>query len=161
MWEIERSHSQNRWPQRTKGIFQTVWHHAEFIRWKKKLGMLSVLALVCSISSYMCWGPALLEMAELPMESGEWIPCLTLPLCVVFALSIRLSLSQLISFPIFSLLVLSYIIRGKGRRRGEWESICIGFNYCLGSYHDNPPKKLKVYIEMEDKTQTQFFVLFL
>ena len=48
----------------------------------------------------------------LPMGSSELIPCFALPLCAAFALPIKLSLSQTMSYLTLTLLILSPVPPG-------------------------------------------------
>ena len=64
--ETGRGHSQDRWPKLAKGIFHTIWHHAEYINWgkKKEGGAFSTMAFVFPSNCYLCCSPALLGVAE-------------------------------------------------------------------------------------------------
>lgn len=76
-WEVGRWHSQDRLPQLTKVIFQTIWHHAQYIKWREGRGTGGCLEW-CSLSSQVTvahdGGLAPLEMAEHLLPHGkQWI----------------------------------------------------------------------------------------
>ena len=81
----------------------------------------------------------------LPMRSSEWIPYFALLACVAFALPIKRSLSQCMSFLTFTLPVLSSI-----PTRGEWASGCVVLSCLLGLNH-NTGKRQQLQIRMRQK----------
>jgi len=68
--------------------------------------MFGVVAFILPSNCYVWWSPAFLEMAKLPMGSSEWILYFALLVRAMFALPVKLSLSQPTSFLIFPLLIL-------------------------------------------------------
>ena len=88
-------------------------------RRKRKWGTFEVNAFVFPSNHYMWWSPAFLVMAEqLSADGKQWINSLFCFACMCgFALAIKLSLSQPLSFLIFTLLILSPIPLW-----GEWAS---------------------------------------
>ena len=69
---VGRGHSRDSWPQLTKGIFHTIWHHAQHIKLEEEeggRGTFGAMAFVIPSNHYVWWSPAFLEMAEqLPAE---------------------------------------------------------------------------------------------
>lgn len=84
----------------TKGISQTILHHAQDIKWREEGGR-NVECSECWCLSFqvtiMCDG-ALLSWrwlnTRLPKGTTELTPCFALPVCVAFDFPIKLSLSQ-------------------------------------------------------------------
>ena len=115
--EAGRGHSQDSWPQLTKGIFQTIGCHAQHIKLGAEVGRggcsewwrLPSQVTVRRDGALLSW--RWLNTC-LPMGSGEWIPCFASLVCVTFAVPIKLSLSQPTSFLIFTLPIFSPIPLG-------------------------------------------------
>ena len=123
--EAGRGHSWDSWPQLTKGIFHTIWHHAQHIKLGKEEGRGGHLEWwrLSSQVTVMCDGALLSRRwlnTCLPMGSGEWIPCFALLACAAFALPIKLSLSQPTSFLTCTLPILSPIPLRGSERAAAW-----------------------------------------
>jgi len=105
--EAGKGYSQGSWPKLTKGIFRTIWRHAEHINWGELSQGWRLLGDWLDISQRL-WAIAL---------------CIT---CFVYSIfspflfcPIKLSLSQSTSFAFFP--ILSPIAPGTG---SEWKPVC-------------------------------------
>lgn len=87
--------------------------------------------LVFPSNHYMLWGPALLEIAELPRGNRELIPSFAPLVCATFAFPMKISLSQPTVFPAFTLPVFSLI-----PLLGERVSGCVAIDCWLGLSHN-------------------------
>ena len=136
--EVWRGHSRDSWPQLTKGIFHTIWHHAQHIKLGEEEGRggrsewwrLSSQVTVTHDGALLSWRWL---NACLPMGSGEWIPRFALLVHAAFALPVKLSFSQPMSSLTFTLPILS-----PSRCGGEWASGCVVVLSCqLGLNHNS------------------------
>ena len=123
--EAGRGRSWDSWPQLTKGIFHTIWRHAQHLKQgeeEERGGCSEWCRLPSQVT--VTRGGALLSWRWLNtcllMGSCELIPCFALLACVAFALPIKLSLSQPTSFCTFTLLILSPIPLGESERAAAW-----------------------------------------
>lgn len=105
---ISRGHSQNSWPQVTKGIPQTMWCRS--LRGKDKEGGdiqlwdLSSQISVTHEEALLSWGQLNICLV---MERSEWTTYFALLACRAFVLPIKLFLSQSTSFLAFALPILT------------------------------------------------------
>ena len=134
---VGRGHSWDSWPQLTKGIFQTMWRHAQHIKLGEEEGRggtFRVMVFVFPSNRYVWWSLASWRWLNtcLPMGSSEWIPYFALLACTAFALPIKLFLSQPTSFLTFTLLILSPIPPWR-----EWASGCVVLSCQLRLNHDS------------------------
>ena len=140
-WETGRGHMSNSGHKLDRGIFHTIWRHAEYISWgKKKEGRggtthlaqwhLSSQVTVTRVRALLPWGwPNTCP----PMGSGERFPCFALLACRVFALLIKWFLSQPLSFTFLS--DPPPHPSGWGGPGGVWESSCMVLGCQLGLNH--------------------------
>lgn len=137
-WELVRRHSGDRWLKLTKGIFQIIRHHAQYIKCKEEGGeggTFGVMWFVFTSHCYTWWGPGLLVMAKLlPSHGEQWNNFLfCLFAWVAFAFPIKLSLSQSMNFLPFTLPIPALI-----PLVGEWESGCVRLGCWLWFNHGSP-----------------------
>lgn len=107
----EGGQSQDSWPQMAKGMFLSIWCHAQHVKlrgMKKGGGGRSI----CLPKQSLCVMEPCSPDNHLPMGRGEGIPYFALLALRAFALAIKLSSFQPPSFLTFALLVLSVIWPG-------------------------------------------------
>lgn len=103
--EVGRGYNWDSWIQLTKGIFPTIWHHAQYIKQGGRSGGTIHSELQCLYSQVTTNDEALLSWRwlniSLLMVSNELFPCFTLLVNTAFALPTWLSLPQHVSFQTF------------------------------------------------------------
>lgn len=123
-----RGHRWDSWPQLTRGISHTVWHHAQHANWREEGETFAVMIVIFPCPCHSWWSPTLLGTPACPWEVMKEVFIL-LCLCTTFALAVKLSLSQLTDF--------LFLFQGfpPSHWRSEWAAG--GISCCLGLNHDN------------------------
>ena len=108
--------------------------------------MFGVMAFVFSSKRYVWGSPAFLGMTECPPAMGRngWIPWFALLVNTAFALPIKLSLSQPMSFLTVTPPILFPLPTGE-----EWESSCVVLTWWLGLIHSTGVQKKSCFSSLK------------
>jgi len=112
-----RGHNQDKWPKSTEEVFHIIWCHAQQQNLGKRkrkgkeefwMKMLRMMVPVFPSNCYAGWSPVFLRMGKhLPADGKEWKNSLfCFAYVCIFALPIKLSLSQPKSFHTFAFIIL-------------------------------------------------------
>lgn len=126
-------------PQLTKGIFHTIYSHAQHIKLGEEGGKTSGIVGVCLLKSPLSWvepcfpGCGSWLNTCLDMGRGEWNPRVALLVCVAFVFPVPVSLSQPLSFLPFALSVLSPSYHGWISKwlSGPWLPVGVKSQHCF------------------------------
>lgn len=121
------THSSDSWPEMAR------WNEMKAQVKEEEGKTFMVMAIFFPNKYYVCWHPALQEVAKyLPaIGSSDWVPLSASLACAAFALAIKLSLFQ-------SLSLLPFHFLRVPQETGESKQICVG----LAVGQVNPPQRL-------------------